>query len=85
MFSATILILVIIYFFRCRCSLFLVRLRAPRITALETSNNPAEIISDKRVPGRRLLFFAMSEPNKATPMTLPVCRAELSTPEATPE
>src|SRR5262249_3300453 len=44
----------------------------------------AEMISAARSPGKNE-FCPISDPNSATPSTLPVCRAELSTPAATPE
>jgi hypothetical protein len=38
-----------------------------------------------RVPGIKAFARPTSDPNRATPRTLPVWRAELRTPAATPE
>jgi hypothetical protein len=44
----------------------------------------AEMISAACSPDKNV-FCPISDPKSATPSTLPVCRAELSTPAATPE
>ena len=45
----------------------------------------AETIRAARVPNRKACVCPISDPNSATPSTLPVCRVELSTPAAMPE
>ena len=60
--------------------------RAPhQITAPAASNTPAEMISDACAPAMNAPDWPTSEPNKATPSTLPVCRVALRTPAAMPE
>lgn len=49
------------------------------------SRSIAATISDVRAPGRNAFACPRSDPNNATPKTLPVCRVELRTPAATPE
>ena len=46
---------------------------------------PTEIINAMRIPGTNGRWRSMSEPNSATPMTLPAWRDAFSTPEATPD
>src|ERR1700753_352336 len=56
-----------------------------QIAAAAVSRTAAEIASAACVPAMKALACPISEPNSATPSTLPVCRVELSTPASMPE
>jgi hypothetical protein len=56
-----------------------------RIAVAALTSKRVEIARAARTPEMKSFVCPMSEPNSATPSTLPVCRDELRTPAATPE
>src|SRR5579862_8529419 len=56
-----------------------------QIAAAAASRTPAEIVSEACMPAMKALDCPISDPNSATPSTLPVCRVALRTPAAIPE
>jgi hypothetical protein len=60
-------------------------LRPNAIVGAALTSNSAEMTGAASAPNMKSFVCAIRQPNSATPSTLTVCRAELSTPAATPE
>ena len=57
---------------------------ARQIAAAANNSTAAEIINDACMPVMKVPVWPTSEPNRATPSTLPVWRVAFSTPAAIP-
>lgn len=57
----------------------------PALSAMIIKNSPIEIHNATCQPGTTDPGPLINAPNKATPSTLPVCRAVFNVPDATPD